>query len=108
MVEWVLEGANKVNRMQTLILALEGCVLCVLAFGYMWQLSMQVGCSPWHPCDVSVVHVPFLFCIPECSAPLLSMCSCLPCLFSPSGGFAQVHHIQRLPGGTIRWARMHV
>jgi hypothetical protein len=42
MVQWVLEGANKVNRVQTLILALEGCVLCVLACAYMWRLSTQV------------------------------------------------------------------
>jgi hypothetical protein len=43
MVQWVLQGAATVNQMQTLLLAMEGCVLCIVAFGYMWHLSMTVA-----------------------------------------------------------------
>jgi hypothetical protein len=43
MVQWVLQGAATVNQMQTLLLAMEGCVLCIVAFCYMWHLSMTVA-----------------------------------------------------------------
>jgi hypothetical protein len=43
MVQWVLEGADTVDQMQTLLLAMEGCVLCIVAFCYMWHLSMTVA-----------------------------------------------------------------
>jgi hypothetical protein len=43
MVQWVLQGAATVNQMQTMLLAMEGCVLCIVAFGYMWHLSMTVA-----------------------------------------------------------------
>jgi hypothetical protein len=43
MVQWVLQGAANVNQMQMMLLAMEGCVLCIVAFGYMWHLSMTVA-----------------------------------------------------------------
>ncbi|KAJ9529461.1 hypothetical protein QJQ45_013817, partial [Haematococcus lacustris] len=43
MVSYVLQGAARVNQIQTQLLALEGCVLCFLALAYMWFLASLVA-----------------------------------------------------------------
>ncbi|KAJ9530278.1 hypothetical protein QJQ45_023565, partial [Haematococcus lacustris] len=43
MVSYVLQGAARVNQVQTQLLALEGCVLCFLALAYMWFLASLVA-----------------------------------------------------------------
>lgn len=42
MVQWTLDGAERVNRVQMVVLVMEGVVLCGLALFYMWVLSLQV------------------------------------------------------------------
>lgn len=43
MVEWVLKSANQVNRVQLIVLVVEGCVCSTLAATYVWLLTLAVA-----------------------------------------------------------------
>ena len=45
MVQFIVDSANNVNKIQIMILAMEGVVLSLVAVAYIWFLSSQVGGS---------------------------------------------------------------
>lgn len=43
MVQYVLEAAQKLNKVQTIVLVVEGAVLSMAAAAYIWLLTLQVA-----------------------------------------------------------------